>query len=121
MKRLVTIFLLAVCFGLFCGSAMAADKPGISECFTVHRLLKTDADHYWADWTNNCPYTIDAVYVMVAFADKAKKVMGDGVWPMYFVTPGTHRVTRFSVPAAVTNFEYVNVRRITMDAVLALR
>jgi hypothetical protein len=115
MKHLIGLF-------LFSGLVLsAADKPHVSECFKVHALLKTDADHYWADWTNNCPYTIDAVYVMVTFADKAHKVLGDGVWPMYFVQPGNHRVTRFSVPAAASAYEYVNVLRITADSVLALR
>jgi hypothetical protein len=116
MKHLVLLFLL-----LSSATLWAADKPGVSDCFKVHALVKTDADHYWADWTNSCPYTIDAVYVLVTFADKSRKLIGDGVWPMYFVTPGTHRVTRFSVPAIASSFEYVNLRRITLDAALALR
>jgi hypothetical protein len=91
----------------------------VSKCFKVNRLLKTDATHYWADWSNTCPYTIDAVYVMVGFLDRGRQEMGNGVWPMYFVTPGAHRVTRFSAPVA--DFETVHVHRITTDSALALR
>ncbi len=102
-------------------SAEVSTAPGleISKCFVVHRLLKTDATHYWADWSNTCPYTIDAVYVMVGFLDGNRREMGNGVWPMYFVTPGAHRVTRFSAPVA--DFETVHVHRITTDSVVALR
>jgi len=121
MKRLVGFLLLLLCAFASSVKLSAADKPHVSDCFTVHALVKTDADHYWADWTNHCPYTIDAVYVMVTFMDKARKIIGDGVWPMYFVEPGRHRVTRFSVPAVASAYEYVNVRRITTDAALALR
>jgi hypothetical protein len=99
----------------------SVSSPHVDQCFTVHALLKTDADHYWADWTNHCPYTIDAVYVMVSFADKLQQKIGDGVWPMYFVRPGMHRVTRFSVPAEASSFESVSVRKITLDSELALR
>lgn len=118
MKHLAALLLL---LSLASARLWAADKPHVSECFKVHALVKTDADHYWADWTNSCPYTIDAVYVLVAFADKSRKLLGDGVWAMYFVMPGAHRVTRFSAPAVASSFEYVNVRRITADSVLALR
>jgi hypothetical protein len=115
MKHLLGLLLLS-------GMVLcAADKPRLSDCFTVHALVKADADHYWADWTNHCPYTIDAVYVMVTFVDKAHKLLGDGVWPMYFVGPGLHRVTRFSVPAIASAYESVHVRRITADSELALR
>ena len=54
----------------------AAAKAEVSECFKVHRLLKTDSTHYWADWSNTCPYTIEAVYVMVGFLDR--RPPGDG-------------------------------------------
>lgn len=107
------------CF-LFSGLASAAGNPAVPECFKVHRLLKTDATHYWADWSNTCPYTIDSVYVLVGFMDGFRKYLGDGVWPMYFVLPGAHRVTRFSVPVGVDGFESILVRRITTDSVEAL-
>ena len=127
MKYLLTALL--VC----CVSAQAAHKTAhktaprehlarassaVSECFKVRRLLKTDATHYWADWTNTCPYTIDAVYVTVGFLDRSHREMGNGVWPMYFVRPGQHRVTRFSSPVA--DFETVRVHEITTDSALAL-
>jgi hypothetical protein len=109
---------------LVCSAAvLAADKPAaeaakIQQCFKVRRLLKTDATHYWADWSNTCPFTIEAVYVLVGFLDRSKKELGNGVWPMYFVPPGTHRVTRFSAP--VSGFESVRVHRITTDFADAL-
>ncbi len=112
--------LLTVVFLLSAGSAFA-QKPKVSECFKVHALIRADEAHYWADWTNACPYTIDSVYVLVTFADKSSHQIGDGVWPMYFVTPGAHRVTRFSAPSEVANFAWVHVRKITVDAVEGLR
>jgi hypothetical protein len=109
--------------GLFlsCMVASSASPPKIEQCFKVHRLLKSDAIHYWADWTNTCPFIIDSVYVEVGFLDHARKQLGEGVWPMYFVLPGVHRVTRFSVPVGVDGFEIVQVSRITTDAAEALR
>jgi hypothetical protein len=113
---------------LCCGFVRAADMPdnkpadkAIPDCFKVHRLLKTDETHYWADWTNTCPFVIDKVYVMVGFLDGANKALGDGVWPMYFVLPGVHRVTRFSIPAVAAGFEFIRVQRITTNSVEALR
>jgi hypothetical protein len=106
---------------LLSASAVFAQKPKVSDCFKVHALTRADEAHYWANWTNSCPYTINAVYVLVTFADKAKLHVGDGVWPMYFVTPGAHRVTRFSVPAEVADFAWVHVQKITADAVEGLR
>ncbi len=80
--------LLTVVFLLSAGAAFAQKPKGPSDCFKVHALIRADEAHYWADWTNACPYTIDSVYVLVTFADKSKLHVGDGVWPMYFVTPG---------------------------------
>lgn len=102
-------------------AAMAASQPSVDQCFKVNRLLKLDSTHYWADWTNTCRYTIDSVYVMVGFLDHSRKELGDGVWPMYFVLPGAHRVTRFSVPVGVSGYETVRVNRITSDSVEGLR
>jgi hypothetical protein len=112
--------LLTVVFLLSAGAAFA-EKPKVSDCFKVHALIRADEAHYWADWTNACPYTIDSVYVLVTFADKSRLHIGDGVWPMYFVAPGAHRVTRFSVPSEVADFAWVHVRKITADAVEGLR
>jgi hypothetical protein len=117
---------------LCCGFACAADTTtdtsapvhadkAIPKCFKVRRLLKTDDAHYWADWTNTCPFTIDQVYVMVRFQDRARKTIGNGVWPMYFVLPGVHRVTRFSIPAEAAGFQFIRVRGITTNSVEALR
>jgi hypothetical protein len=108
---------------LCCGFASAADRrdPQVPECFKVSRLLKTDDTHYWADWTNTCPFTIDKVYVLVGFLDGSSRKLGNGVWPMYFILPGVHRVTRFSVPVGVSGFEFIRVQSITTDSVEALR
>jgi len=60
--------------------------PGVAmnveECFKVHWLLRADDAHYWADWVNECPYTVDSVYVMIGFVDHDKNPLGNGVWPM---------------------------------------
>ncbi len=113
---------------LCCGFACAADlgagasaNAAIPKCFKVRRLLKTDDAHYWADWKNTCPFTIDQVYVMVRFQDRSRKTLDNGVWPLYFILPGVHRVTRFSIPAGAAGFEFIRVRRITTNSVEALR
>ena len=113
-------FLVPALFFL-CTIAALAEKPDVANCFKVHALVRMDGEHYWADWTNTCPYTIDSVYVLVNFSGKSTLHAGDGMWPMYFVAPGTHRVTRFSVPSTVADFESVNVRKITADPAEALR
>jgi hypothetical protein len=100
--------------------APAAERPKIQQCFKVRRLLKTDETHYWADWSNACPFTIDQVYVEVGFLDHSRKQLGEGVWPMYFILPGVHRVTRFSVPVGVNGFETIRVSKITTDSGEAL-
>jgi hypothetical protein len=115
MKALIPIICL-----LFASSAFA-QKPKVSECFKVRALVRADAAHYWADWSNKCPYSIDSVYVLVTFTDQSRHQIGDGVFPMYFATPGAHRVTRFSVPAEVAGFASVHVRKITSDAAEGLR
>src|SRR6185437_4300614 len=102
-------------------SVSSAERPQVSQCFKVNALLKQDAIHYWADWTNACHYTIDSVYVMVGFSNRSEKRLEDGVWPMYFVRPGDHRVTRFTIPAGAAGFESVRVRKITTDSDEALR
>ena len=96
-------------------------RPGISDCFKVRALLRADEAHYWADLANACPYTIDKVYVLVTFHDKSNHHVGDGVWPLYFVTPGAHRVIRFSVSSEVSDFAFVHLQKITADAEEGLR
>jgi hypothetical protein len=58
---------------------------------------------------------------MVGFEDGLRRTLGTGVWPMYFILPGVHRVTRFSVPVGVARFEFVKVQRITTNSEEALR
>jgi hypothetical protein len=110
----------ALLFLLFAAAAYAGDKPTVSKCFQIHSMTRTDGEHYWADWTNACPYTIDSVYVMIGFWDKFHKRLGDGVWGLHFITQGAHRVTRFSVPSGVGGFEFVDIRKITTDFTEAL-
>ena len=114
MKQALVLLLLAV-------GAGAGDKPTVSQCFQVHSLTRTDGEHYWADWTNACPYTIDSVYVMIDFWDKFHNRLGDGVWGLHFITQGAHRVTRFSAPRGVDSFESVGIRKVTTDSDEALQ
>ena len=93
--------------------------PKVSDCFKVHDLLKMDEEHYWANWTNGCPYTIESVYVMVRFTDHNGAQVNDGVWAMYNVRPGAHRVNRFTAPRT-PEFHRVSVKRITTDSAEAL-
>ena len=115
MKALIPL----IC--LLSSASVFAQQPKVSECFKVHALVRADASHYWADWSNRCPYAIDSVYVLVTFSDKSRHQMGEGVFPMYFATPGAHRVTRFSAPAEVADFASVRVRKITADSAEGLR
>ena len=111
--------LLALVF--FCAASAYAQSPPLSHCFKVNAMIKMDGDHYWADWTNRCPYTIDSVYVKVKFSDKSRTTLGDGLWALHFISPGAHRVTRLTAPASVPRFEFIRVRRITTDLMEALR
>jgi hypothetical protein len=114
MKRLAILLLV-----LAAGSASA--QPQVSECFKVNDLLKMDEDHYWANWTNTCPYTIDSVYVMVQFAAKAIGNLGSGVWALHFIPSGTHRVLRLTAPLNVPKFETIRIKKITTNWEEALR
>ena len=113
MKRL----LLAALF--FPGMGFAAD-PKVAECFKVNALLKMDSDHYWADWRNSCPYTIDSVYVSVEFAGQGGEKVGNGLWALHLVSPGTGRVMRLSSPPTSAMFERIKVQKITTDLEQAL-
>jgi|SRR5579872_3047884 len=113
MKRLVLLALLGS------GIGMAAE-PVVSKCFKVNALLKMDSDHYWADWKNSCPYTIESVYIAVEFADSVGRRVGDGLWALHFVGPGLARVIRLSAPATSATFERIRVRDITTDLEQAL-
>jgi tetratricopeptide (TPR) repeat protein len=110
-----------VLFGLAISMAAAESaQPKIAQCFKVYDLVKMDEDHYWANWANACPYTIGSVYVMVRFSDRSKSRLGNGVWALHFVVPGTHQVTRFTAPRAVPDFDFVQVHKITTDSLEAL-
>jgi tetratricopeptide (TPR) repeat protein len=114
LKLLFTLLLPAAhAFG-------AGNAPDVPECFKVHSLIRMDEEHYWANWTNACPYTIDSVYVMVKFRNESGSALGDGVWGLHFVTPGTHQVTRFTSPLSLADFHSVHVAKITTDSVEAL-
>jgi hypothetical protein len=101
--------------GLTFAAFAMAQHPKVSDCFKVHELLRADEEHYWATWTNGCPYTIDAVYVMVRFADRSAKDLADGVWALHFIAPGAHRTMRFSAPGKLSDFASVHQRKITGD------
>jgi hypothetical protein len=113
MNRLLplALFVSGVCF---------ASDPKVAECFKVNALLKMDSDHYWADWKNSCPYTIDSVYVTVEFADQLGQRVGNGLWALHLVGPGLARVIRLSTPPTSANFEKILVRKITTDLEQAL-
>lgn len=104
---------------LVCGLTFAtialAQHPSVSECFKVRELLRADEAHYWATWTNTCPYTIDAVYVTVRFADRSSRELADGIWSLHFVPPGAHRTVRFSAPGKLADFASVHQKKITAD------
>lgn len=109
-------WLLLVLAPLICS---AADTSRVSACFQVNALVRADEDHYWADWKNSCPFTIDRVYVMVEFFQQGRKI-GQGVWPSYFVTSGQARVVRFSSPIHLPSNSSITVFRITTDSSVAL-
>ncbi len=112
MKHLVAALLLS--------SAFSYAETKISDCFKVSYMTKMDSEHYWASWVNTCPYTIDSVYVMIEFADRMKRRIGDGVWGLHFILPGAHRVIRFTAPAACSDYQTIRIRKITADSDEAL-
>jgi hypothetical protein len=113
MNRLVLL-------GIFAGGLAIAADPNVATCFKVNALLKMDGDHYWADWKNSCPYTIDSVYIAVEFADRGGKKVGNGLWALHLVGPGLSRVIRLSTPLMDGEFQRIRVRKITTDLETAL-
>jgi hypothetical protein len=101
--------------GLTFAAIALAQHPKVSDCFKVHELLRADEEHYWATWTNACPYTIDSVYVMVGFLDRSARDVAQGVWALHFIAPGAHRTMRFSAPGKLADFASVHQRKITAD------
>jgi hypothetical protein len=102
-------------FGLTFAAFALAQHPLVSDCFKVHELLRADSEHYWATWSNNCPYTIDAVYVTVRFADRSSRDLADGVWSLHFIPAGAHRTMRFSAPGKLADFTSVHQKKITAN------
>ncbi len=105
---------------LFLCAGASAAEPNVAQCFKVKALLKMDSDHYWADWKNSCPYTIDSVYIAVEFADSLGNRVGNGLWALHLVGPGLARVIRLSAPATSAAFEKIRVSTITTDLEQAL-
>lgn len=101
--------------GLTLTAIAVAQHPNVSDCFKVHSMIRADEEHYWTTWTNTCPYTIDAVYVMVRFSDRAARDVAEGVWSLHFVEPGAHRTMRFSAPGKLSDFASVHQQKITAD------
>ena len=101
--------------GLTFGAIALAQHPNVSDCFKVHETIRADEEHYWTTWTNACPYTIDSVYVVVGFSDRAAKEIASGVFALHFVAPGAHRTMRFSAPGKISDFASVRQRKITGD------
>ena len=101
--------------GLTFGVLAVAQQAKVSECFKVHSMIRADEEHYWATWTNACPFTIDSVYVMVQFADGSSREVANGVWSLHFIAPGAHRTMRFSAPGKLADFASVHQRKITAD------
>jgi hypothetical protein len=101
--------------GLTFGAIALAQHPNVSDCFKVHETIRADEEHYWTTWTNACPYTIDSVYVVVGFSDRASKEIASGVFALHFVAPGAHRTMRFSAPGKISDFASVRQRKITGD------
>jgi hypothetical protein len=118
MRQMTLLLLMWTVLAL---NVRAEEKRQIPQCFKVQSLIRMDDDHYWANWTNACSYTVDSVYVSVEFSDEAKRPLGSGLLSMHFVTPGAHQVTRFSTPSGVSDFRFVKVRRITTSLDEALR
>jgi len=113
MKKLVGMLVLS-------SLAAFAEQPKVTDCFKVNSLIRMDEDHYWANWTNSCPYTIESVYVMVGFVNKFKEMVGKGVWALHYIDPGVWRVTRLSTPPSVSDYVSVSIRKITTDSEEAL-
>jgi hypothetical protein len=112
MKRLLAVLVLT--------GAVGCAESRVSDCFKVSYLTKMDSEFYWASWTNQCPYTIDSVYVMIEFADRLKHHVGNGVWGLHFIQPGAHRVIRFTAPASCSEYQSIKVRKITTNSEEAL-
>ena len=109
MRALFILFLLLL-------SALTV-KPA---CLTVFSLTPQDEDHYVVDWKNGCNRTLDAVYVVVDFTAGGEST-GSGVFPLYFVQPRARKLTRFTVPPMVRQYDKITVRRIVATLEEALQ
>ena len=110
--------------------AQAALFARTEDCFQILSMRKAswtsdtvpgDENRYQVVARNTCPYTIDAVYVMVRFTDSASHELSNGLWVLYFMPPGRSWTKKFSVPLKAYGFERVVLRKITTNAEEALR
>ena len=79
-----------------------------------------DEARYQVVATNTCRYTIDAIYVLVGFADRNRRVLSGGLWTLYFMPSGKSWTKKFSIPTKAAGFERVFLRKVTTNADEAL-
>ncbi|HLH42403.1 MAG TPA: hypothetical protein VKV74_05425 [Bryobacteraceae bacterium] len=115
MKHLLRILFFLPFLSL---SALAAENVG--QCFHVRQMVKTEEIRYGVDAISECRREYEAVYVLVAFLDRAGKRLDEGVWAIYWCRPGRREIHEFAIPAGALGFERVVLTRITADAREAL-
>src|SRR5262249_20517762 len=113
------VLLPVLLFG--CCAVMTARAENVSQCFTVHEMVKTEEIRYLVDAVSQCSKVYDAVYVMVSFLDGRGKRLEAGVWPTYWCRPGRREVHEFAIPSRALGFTQVVLRKITTDWREALR
>lgn len=96
-------------------------SENVSQCFTVHEMVKTEEIRYLVDAVSRCTHVYDAVYVMVSFFDAAGKHLDDGVWATYWCRPGRREVHEFAIPSNALGFSRVVLKKVTTDWREALR
>jgi len=104
-----------------CCLVAPARAENVSQCFTVHEMVKTEEIRYLVDAVSRCSKVYDAVYVMVSFLDSAGRRLDDGVWATYWCRPGRREVHEFAIPSHALGFTRVVLRKITTDSHEALR
>jgi|SRR5579862_933300 len=118
MKYLQLRCVLLVCL-LAC--AITARAEDVSQCFSVHEMVKTEEIRYLVDAVSHCTKVYDAVYVLVSFLDDHGKHLDDGVWATYWCRPGRREIHEFAIPKFASGFVQVIVRKITTDSRVALQ
>src|ERR1700722_7700342 len=101
--------------GLACAAIVLAQHPKVSDCFKVNELLRADEEHYWATWTDACPYTIDSAYVTVRLAAGSAGELAETVLGLHLQQLPPHRTMRFSAPGRIADFASVYQKKITAD------